>query len=58
MAAHLFIATACLGAGFLAAQITAWRELVDQGAYLASNPHSSFFYLFTGLHAATWSGEW
>jgi cytochrome c oxidase subunit 3 len=52
IAARLFIATACLGAGFLAAQITAWRELVERGAYLASNPHSSFFYLFTGLHAA------
>ena len=22
------------------------------GAFLAKNPHSSFFYLFTGLHAA------
>ncbi len=21
------------------------------GAYIAQNPHSSFFYLFTGLHA-------
>jgi len=48
----LFVATACLGAGFLAAQITAWRQLVEQGAYLSQNPHSSFFYLFTGLHAA------
>jgi cytochrome c oxidase subunit III len=26
--------------------------LVAQGAYLSQNPHSSFFYLFTGLHAA------
>jgi cytochrome c oxidase subunit III len=51
-ASHLFVATACLGAGFLASQITAWRQLVDEGAYLAQNPHSSFFYLFTGLHAA------
>jgi cytochrome c oxidase subunit 3 len=51
-AQHLLIATASLGAGFLAAQITAWRELVAQGAYLSQNPHSSFFYLFTGLHAA------
>jgi cytochrome c oxidase subunit 3 len=51
-AQRLLIATACLGAGFLAAQITAWRDLVAQGAYLSQNPHSSFFYLFTGLHAA------
>jgi cytochrome c oxidase subunit 3 len=52
LANRLLIATACLGAGFLASQITAWRELVKQGAFLAQNPHSSFFYLFTGLHAA------
>lgn len=51
-ASRMLIATACLGAGFLASQLTAWRELVAQGAYLAQNPHSSFFYLFTGLHAA------
>ncbi len=52
LASRFFIATACLGAGFLSAQITAWRELVEQGAFLSQNPHSSFFYLFTGLHAA------
>ncbi|HEY0101776.1 MAG TPA: hypothetical protein VGB76_22815 [Pyrinomonadaceae bacterium] len=40
-----------LGFGFLASQLLAWRELVGQGIYLASNPHSSFFYLLTGLHA-------
>lgn len=50
-ASRLFIVTGCLGAAFLASQITAWRELVRAGAYLAQNPHSSFFYLFTGLHA-------
>ena len=32
--------------------MTAWRELVKQGFYMAGNPHSSFFYIFTGLHAA------
>ncbi len=51
-ASRFLLATASLGAGFLASQLTAWRELVRQGAYLAQNPHSSFFYLFTGLHAA------
>jgi len=51
-ASHLLVVTACLGAGFLASQLTAWRQLMKQGAYLAQNPHSSFFYLFTGLHAA------
>lgn len=40
-----------LGFGFLASQLLAWRELVGQGIYLATNPHSSFFYLLTGLHA-------
>jgi cytochrome c oxidase subunit III len=52
MASHFLVATACLGAGFLASQLTAWRELMDQGAFLSQNPHSSFFYLFTGLHGA------
>lgn len=51
-ASRFLVATACLGAGFLASQLTAWRELMDEGAYLSQNPHSSFFYLFTGLHAA------
>jgi cytochrome c oxidase subunit 3 len=40
-----------LGFGFLVAQLLAWRGLVGQGIYLATNPHSSFFYLLTGLHA-------
>ncbi len=52
VASQLLLATASLGAGFLASQLTAWRELVRHGAYLAQNPHSSFFYLFTGLHSA------
>ena len=34
----------------LVAQLFAWRQLVRQGIYLASNPHSSFFYLLTGAH--------
>jgi cytochrome c oxidase subunit 3 len=49
-ASKLLLATAVLGAAFLAAQLTAWRQLVAQGAFLAQNPHSTFFYLFTGLH--------
>jgi cytochrome c oxidase subunit III len=46
----LFI-TVLLGLGFLAAQLVAWRQLAARGVYLASNPHSSFFYLLTGAHA-------
>jgi|SRR5579862_3922908 len=52
IAARLLLATACLGGAFLVAQLTAWRELVHRGAYLAKNPYSTFFYMFTGLHAA------
>jgi cytochrome c oxidase subunit 3 len=48
--------TLLLGLGFLASQILAWRELVGRGLYLASNPHSSFFYVLTGLHALHLSG--
>jgi cytochrome c oxidase subunit 3 len=42
--------TVALGLAFLASQILAWRQLVRQGVYMASNPHSSFFYLFTAAH--------
>jgi len=42
--------TVVLGVGFLASQIIAWRQLAKQGVYIASNPHSSFFYLFTAIH--------
>jgi cytochrome c oxidase subunit III len=52
VAARLLVVTACLGAAFLASQISAWLNLVHRGYYLAQNPYSSFFYIFTGLHAA------
>lgn len=42
--------TVLLGVGFLASQLFAWRQLAKQGVYIASNPHSSFFYLFTAVH--------
>jgi cytochrome c oxidase subunit 3 len=42
--------TMLLGLGFLASQLLAWRQLVRQGVYVASNPHSSFFYLLTAAH--------
>ncbi len=48
---HWLTVSLLLGFGFLAAQVCAWRQLAAQGIYLASNPHSSFFYLLTGLHA-------
>ena len=43
--------TALLGAGFLAGQVIAWRQLAERGIFLATNPSSSFFYLLTGAHA-------
>ena len=48
---NLWLATTILGVGFLVGQIVAWRQLVAEGIYLASNPASSFFYIFTGAHA-------
>lgn len=42
--------TVLLGLAFLATQLMAWRQLVAQGIYLSSNPHSSFFYVLTGAH--------
>lgn len=40
-----------LGLLFVAGQYIAWLQLRSQGVYLATNPSSSFFYLFTALHA-------
>ena len=42
--------TVALGLAFLATQLLAWRQLVRQGIYMASNPYNSFFYLFTAAH--------
>jgi cytochrome c oxidase subunit 3 len=42
--------TVALGLGFLASQLLAWQQLVRQGVYVSSNPHSSFFYLLTATH--------
>jgi cytochrome c oxidase subunit 3 len=46
----LWIVTTGFGALFLIGQLIAWRQLVAQGVYVASNPASSFFYIFTGAH--------
>ena len=42
--------TVALGLVFLVSQLLAWRQLVRQGVYMASNPFNSFFYLFTAAH--------
>jgi cytochrome c oxidase subunit 3 len=43
-------ATLLLGFAFVASQLIGWRQLVREGVYLSSNPHTSFFYLFSGGH--------
>lgn len=43
--------TLALGLLFVAGQYVAWHQLRAQGLYLASNPSSSFFYVFTAAHA-------
>ena len=40
-----------LGLLFVAGQYAAWLRLKSEGLYLATNPSSSFFYLFTAIHA-------
>lgn len=49
--------TACgvaivLGLAFLAGQIAGWRQMMASGVYLPTTPHSSFFFMLTGAHAA------
>jgi len=45
------IITVSLGLVFVIGQYLAWLRLKDAGLYLATNPSSSFFYVFTGVHA-------
>jgi cytochrome c oxidase subunit 3 len=42
--------TVVLGIAFLGSQLLAWQQLVRQGVYVSSHPHSSFFYLLTATH--------
>jgi cytochrome c oxidase subunit III len=39
-----------LGLLFVGGQYIAWLQLKAEGWYLATNPSSSFFYLFTAMH--------
>ncbi len=43
--------TLVLGCTFVIGQYAAWQQLRSAGLYLASAPSSSFFYVFTVLHA-------
>src|SRR5882762_5221497 len=42
-----WLLTTGLGVLFVAGQLIAWRQLVAQGVYIASNHASSFFYIST-----------
>src|SRR6266850_7515581 len=46
-----WLLTTGLGILFVGGQLIAWRQLVAQGVYIASNQASSFFYIFTCAHA-------
>lgn len=48
--------TLTLGLLFVAGQYIAWRQLRVEGLYLASNPASSFFYVFTAGHVLHLTG--
>lgn len=44
------LVTFTLGAAFLACQMVVWRELIQRGVHLATNPSSAFFYVLTAAH--------
>ncbi len=44
------LATTLLGLAFLVGQLFAWRQLAAQGIFVPTSPHSSFFYMLTGVH--------
>ncbi len=48
--------TLVLGLGFLAGQVLAWKQLVDQHIFMSTNPSSAFFYVLTGAHAIHLAG--
>jgi cytochrome c oxidase subunit III len=47
---HWWSVTTILGVFFLIGQVIAWRQLAAAGLFLATNPASSFFYVFTAAH--------
>jgi len=49
-------ATLVLGLAFLTGQVLAWQTLSSRGFFLSTNPHSSFFYVLTGLHGVHLAG--
>ena len=49
---QMWALTTFLGTVFVVGQVIAWRQLAAQGVYMTSRLASSFFYVFTALHAA------
>jgi cytochrome c oxidase subunit 3 len=47
---NLWLLTTGLGMVFVGGQLAAWRQLHAAGVFLATNPSSSFFYVFTAAH--------
>jgi cytochrome c oxidase subunit III len=47
---HWWSVTTILGIFFLIGQVIAWHQLAAAGLFLATNPASSFFYVFTAAH--------
>ena len=41
-----------LGLLFLVGQVVAWLQILETGQLVRSNPHSSFFFIFSGMHGA------
>ena len=48
---QLWVLTLILGIVFVIGQVIAWRQLAAQGVYMTSRLASSFFYVFTAVHA-------
>lgn len=42
--------TAVLGVLFLLGQFAAWWQILSSGQLVKNNPHSSFFFIFSGMH--------
>jgi cytochrome c oxidase subunit 3 len=40
-----------LALAFLVTQVITWKLLAAQGVFVTTNPHSSFFYVLTAVHA-------
>jgi cytochrome c oxidase subunit 3 len=49
---RMWTLTTVLGLLFVSGQVVAWRQLAGEGVYATSRLASSFFYVFTALHAA------